>query len=159
MRSRPVEALDVLELRAWRGMLEVHAAVTQRLDAELRAQHALSLSAYEVLMFLADASDGRMRMSEIADRVLLSRSGVTRLVDRLQALALVERCASDEDGRAAFAQITAPGRTKLAEARRTHLDGVRRLFLDALSVGDQRALADAWQRVRAGAMHAAPSAA
>jgi DNA-binding MarR family transcriptional regulator len=141
--------LDELELLSWRGMLEVHAALTQTLDAEMRAQHGLTLSAYEVLMFLADAPGGKMRMSEIADRVLLSRSAVTRLVDRLEALGLVERCAAPEDGRGAFAQITDAGRERFGPARRTHLDGVRRRFLDHLSAGDQRALADAWARIRA----------
>src|SRR3954454_1364320 len=140
MTSPAASTLDDLELLAWRGMLEVHARVTHTLDGELRAEHGLSLSAYEVLMFLGDAHDGRMRMSEIADRVLLSRSAVTRLVDRLQALKLVERCTSTGDGRGAFAQITLSGQQPLAAARSTHLDGVRRLFLDALSVGDQRAL-------------------
>ena len=69
--------LNPQELAAWRGMLEVHARVTQQLDAEMQAEHELSLSAYEVLMFLADAPEHRMRMSEIAERVLLSRSGCT----------------------------------------------------------------------------------
>jgi len=149
MTNAPSAApLDALELRAWRGMLEVHAAVTQELDGEMRSAHGLSLSAFEVLMFLANARDGRMRMSEIADRVLLSRSAVTRLVDRLEALGFVERCPSTDDGRGAFAQITASGRDTYAAAGRTHLDGIRRLFLDHLSVGDQRALADAWRRIR-----------
>ena len=141
--------LDELEVLAWRGMLEVHAAVTQALDAEMRAAHGLSLSAFEVLMFVTGASHGRMRMSEVADRVLLSRSAVTRLVDRLEARGLVSRAAATEDGRGAFAEVTAAGRRTFSAARRTHLDGVRRLFLDRLSVGDQRALADAWERVKA----------
>jgi len=141
--------LDELEVLAWRGMLEVHAAVTQALDAEMRAAHGLSLSAFEVLMFVTGASHGRMRMSEIADRVLLSRSAVTRLVDRLEARGLVSRAAAADDGRGAFAEVTAAGRRTFSAARRTHLDGVRRLFLDRLSVGDQRALADAWERVKA----------
>ena len=66
-------ALTSPELAAWRGMLEAHARVMQQLDAEMRSEHGLSVSAYEVLMFLADAPDHRMRMSDIADRVLLSR--------------------------------------------------------------------------------------
>jgi DNA-binding MarR family transcriptional regulator len=70
------------ELAAWRGMLQVHAQVTQALDAQMRSEHGLSVSSYEVLMFLADAPGRRMRMSEIAERVLLSRSGLTRLADR-----------------------------------------------------------------------------
>ena len=80
------------ELAAWRGVLEVHARVTQQLDAQMQSEHGLSLSAYEVLMFLADAPEHRLRMSEIADRVLLSRSGCTRLVDRLVDQGYVTRC-------------------------------------------------------------------
>src|SRR5919112_5121680 len=94
-------ALDERELRAWRGMLEVHAAVTQQLDADMRAEHGLPLSSYEVLMFLADADGHRMRMADIADRALVSRSGLTRLIDRLVALGLVERSSCPEDGRGA----------------------------------------------------------
>src|SRR3954451_12950927 len=97
------------ELAAWRGMLEVHARVTRQLDAQMRSEHGLSVSAYEVLMFLADAPDHRLRMSEIADRVLLSRSGLTRLVDRLVVLGYVTRCAAEGDGRGAFAELTDAG--------------------------------------------------
>lgn len=74
------------ELAAWRGLLEVHARVTQELDSQMQAEHGLSLSAYEVLMFLDDAPEHRLRMSEIADRVLLSRDGIRRFfLDHLTA--------------------------------------------------------------------------
>jgi DNA-binding MarR family transcriptional regulator len=139
--------LDELELRAWRGMLEVHAALTHHLDADMRAEHGLPLSSYEVLMFLADADGHRMRMADIADRALVSRSGLTRLIDRLVDLGLVERSACPEDGRGAFATLTEAGLQKIEAARRTHLEGIRRLFLDRLSAGDKRALGDAWDRV------------
>ena len=135
------------ELAAWRGMLEVHARVTRQLDAQMRAEHGLSVSAYEVLMFLADAPDHRLRMSEIADRVLLSRSGLTRLVDRLVALGYVSRCAHDTDGRGLYAELTEPGIAKAAAARHTHRDGVRRFFLDQLSATDQIVLGDVWTRL------------
>jgi DNA-binding MarR family transcriptional regulator len=140
--------LDELELRAWRGMLEVHAAVIHRLDAEMRAQHGLPLSSYEVLMLLADADGQRMRMADIAAGALVSRSGLTRLIDRLVDLGLVERSSCPEDGRGTFAQLTDTGRGKIEAAGRTHLEGVRRLFLDRLSGGDRHALADAWDRIR-----------
>ena len=126
-------------------MLEVHAAVTRELDAQMRAEHGLSVSAYEVLMFLADAPDHRLRMAEIADRVLLSRSGLTRLVDRLVALGLVRRNACADDGRGSYAELTHAGRDKLAAARATHLEGVRRFFLDRLTPDDQDALGEAWR--------------
>jgi DNA-binding MarR family transcriptional regulator len=142
-------ALDAQELRAWRGMLQVHASVTRRLDAQMHAEHGLSVSAYEVLMFLADADGQRLRMAEIADRILLSRSGLTRLVDRLVAQGLVVRNACADDGRGSFAELTVAGGEKLAAARRTHLEGVREFFLGRLTDEDQRALGDAWDRVLA----------
>jgi DNA-binding MarR family transcriptional regulator len=136
------------ELAAWRGMLQVHARVTQQLDAQMHAEHGLSVSAYEVLMFLADAPEHRMRMSDIADRVLLSRSGCTRLVDRLVELGYVTRCAASTDGRGLNAELTEAGLAKAEAARATHLAGVREYFLDRLTATDQIALGDIWSRLR-----------
>jgi DNA-binding MarR family transcriptional regulator len=134
-------------LGAWRGMLRAHAELTRALDAELTREHDLPLSSYEVLLFLGDSDEGRMRMSELADSVLLSRSGLTRLVDRLERQGLLrrERCASDARG--LFAEITDEGRAAFAEARKTHLDGVRRLFLDHFSRDELRTLGGFWERV------------
>ncbi len=142
-------SLTASELAAWRGMLEAHARVMQQLDAEMRSEHGLSVSAYEVLMFLADAPDRKMRMSEIADRVLLSRSGCTRLVDRLAQLAYVTRHADRSDGRGLYAELTDTGMQELVPARATHLDGVRRYFLAHLTATDQIALGDIWTRFHA----------
>jgi DNA-binding MarR family transcriptional regulator len=139
-------ALSAHELAAWRGMLEVHARVTQQLDAQMQAEHGLSLSAYEVLMFLDDAPRHRMRMSEIANRVLLSRSGCTRLVDRLADQGYVTRCADATDGRGLYAQLTDAGLDKIGAARATHRDGIRRFFLDRLTSTDQIVLGDVWTR-------------
>jgi DNA-binding MarR family transcriptional regulator len=111
-------------------MLEVHARVTRQLDAQMRAEHGLSVSAYEVLMFLADAPEHRIRMSDIAQRVLLSRSGCTRLVDRLVDLGYATRCAATTDGRGLYAELTDAGLEKTKAARATHREGVRRFFLD-----------------------------
>jgi DNA-binding MarR family transcriptional regulator len=144
----PTAPLTPHELAAWRGLLEVHARVTQRLDAQMQAEHGLSLSAYEVLMFLDDAPEHRMRMSEIADRVLLSRSGCTRLVDRLGEQGYVTRCAATSDGRGLYAQLTEAGLAKISAARATHREGIRRCFLDHLTATDQIALGDIWTRLR-----------
>jgi DNA-binding MarR family transcriptional regulator len=135
-----------LELAAWRGMLEVNARVTQQLDAEMRAAHGLSVSAYEVLMFLSDAPGRRMRMSEIAEGVLLSRSGCTRLVDRLVRGGFVRRSAADDDGRGLYAELTEDGLAQADAARATHRAGVRRHFLQRLTATDEIALADIWRR-------------
>jgi DNA-binding MarR family transcriptional regulator len=121
--------LNARELAAWRGMLRVHAEVTRQLDAELLAEHGISLSSYEVLLFLADAPGGQLRMSELADGVLLSRSGLTRLVDRLARDGLVRRERCEDDARGLNAVITRDGRELFDRARVTHLAGVRRLYL------------------------------
>jgi DNA-binding MarR family transcriptional regulator len=138
--------LTAHELAAWRGLLQVHARVTQQLDAQMQAEHGLTLSAYEVLMFLDDAPEHRMRMSEIADLVLLSRSGCTRLVDRLAEQGYVTRCADCTDGRGLYAQLTDAGAAKIGPARATHRDGIRRCFLDHLTATDQIVLGDIWTR-------------
>ena len=135
------------ELAAWRGMLVVHARVSRQLDAQMRAAHGLSISAYEVLILLADSPEHRLRMSDIAERVLLTRSGCTRLVDRLVALGHVTRCAAVTDGRGLYAELTASGLAHTAAARATHREGVRRFFLDRLTATDQIALGDIWTRV------------
>jgi DNA-binding MarR family transcriptional regulator len=145
-----VDQLDKQELAAWRGMLRVHAALTRALDAELAERHGLPLNSYEVLLFLADSRGGRMRMSELADSVLLSRSGLTRLVDRLERDGLLEREQCEEDARGYFAAITDQGRALFDEARRTHLAGVRERFIDRLSRDDLRRLGDLWEKVAPG---------
>lgn len=142
------DILSPLELAAWRGMLEANAQVMRQLDAQMQAEHGLSASSYEVLMFLDDAPEHRMRMSDIADRVLLSRSGCTRLVDRLVRQGYVTRCTASDDGRGLFAQLTDAGVEKIRAARLTHREGIRRFFLDHLTATDQIALGDIWSRFR-----------
>ena len=139
--------LDERELGAWKGFLRTHAVMSRRLDAELIAEHGLPLSSYEVLLYLADSPRGAMRMAELADSVLLSRSGLTRLVDRLERDALVRREACPGDARGLNAVITDKGRKRFAKARRTHLDGVRRLFLDRLTHAEMDELGALWSRL------------
>jgi DNA-binding MarR family transcriptional regulator len=143
----PLRLLEPRELRAWRGMLRAHAALAKALDAQLEATHGLQLSSYEVLMYLADAEDERMRMCDLASSILLSRSGLTRLVDRLQREGLLERVACHDDARGAFAKLTPAGRQKLRAARATHLAGVRAMFLDLFTPDELEALGAAWDRV------------
>jgi DNA-binding MarR family transcriptional regulator len=145
------ELLDRTELGAWRGLLRVHSRMTKALDAELIAAHGISLSSYEVLLFLSDAPEGRLRMSELADGVLLSRSGLTRLVDRMERDGLLRRERCEDDARGFNALITAEGRELFQSARRTHLDGVRELFLSHLSDDELRTLARLWEKVAPGA--------
>ena len=132
-------------------MLRIHAAMSRALDAQLVAGHGLSLSSYEVLLFLADAPEGRMRMSELADSVLLSRSGLTRLCDRLERDGLVERHAAPDDGRGSYAVITPAGLELFHAARRTHLAGVRARFTSHFDTEELERLGTLWERVRPGA--------
>jgi DNA-binding MarR family transcriptional regulator len=142
-----ISRLDTRELRAWRGLLRVHAQLSKALDAQLDAAHDLQLTSYEVLMYLSDAEGGRMRMNDLAASVLLSRSGLTRLVDRLERDGYLERCSCAHDARGAFAVLTPAGREKLDAARETHLAGVRELFLSHFSEEELDVLGDAWDRV------------
>jgi DNA-binding MarR family transcriptional regulator len=140
-------ALDDRELRAWRGLLRVHASLSKALDHQLDREHGLPLTSYEVLLYLADAEGEKMRMCDLASSVILSRSGLTRLVDRLERDGLLVRESCPSDARGAFAKLTPAGHEKLAAARATHLAGVRSLFLDHLSPQEQEVLAGVWERV------------
>jgi DNA-binding MarR family transcriptional regulator len=147
MATRAPDALTDLELNAWRGMLRVHSATIAALDAELEREHGLPLTSYEVLLHLAESESGELRMGELAERVLLSRSGLTRLVDRLARRGLVERRNCEVDRRGSFARLTDAGRERFRQARPTHLRGVREHFLDRLDERDRRNLAAAWAKL------------
>jgi DNA-binding MarR family transcriptional regulator len=131
--------------------------LVKRLDAELDAAHGLPLTSYEVLLHLADAPERKMRMCDVADSVLLSRSGLTRLIDRLERDGYVERVSCADDARGAFAQLTDEGLTKLRQARATHLDGVREHFLRHFAAEELELLGDAWTRVTGGTSQHGPA--
>jgi DNA-binding MarR family transcriptional regulator len=114
--------------RAWVRFLRAHAAITARMDASLRDAHDLSLREYEVLLALADAPDRRLRRVDLAAKVLLTQSGVTRLLEPLERRGLVESVRSTEDRRVTFAALTEPGRRTLAAAARTHGRDIETLF-------------------------------
>ena len=138
---------DELEMGAWAGFLRAHATLVRELDAELTERHGLALTSYDVLVQLDSAPQNRLRMSELADAVLLSRSGLTRLVGRLEAAGMVERAGCKDDLRGAWAVLTPEGARRLAEARETHRRGVRERFLDRFSEEEQLQLGRAWERV------------
>jgi DNA-binding MarR family transcriptional regulator len=127
------------ELRAWQALLHAHHEVTGTLDSELRTQHGLSMATYDVLLRLARAPGRFLRMSELAERVMMSPSGLTRAVDRLVEQGLVKRDRFAGDARVMLAQLTPRGRLVLRQAARTHLRGIRAHFTGRLS---QRQLLD-----------------
>lgn len=141
--------LDDQELRAWRGLLRTYAKLTKALDAELEAVHGLPLTSYEVLMYIADSEAERMRMHDLASSILLSRSGLTRLVDRLERDGLLCRETCPSDARGAFACLTPKGRATLDAARATHLAGVRAMFLGHFTPAEQEVLGSFWERIDA----------
>jgi DNA-binding MarR family transcriptional regulator len=150
--QRPTETAELqsfseLELDAWRGFLRTYTTLVRDLDDELTERHGLPVSSYDVLVQLDEAPDGMLRMSHLADAVLLSRSGLSRLVTRLESQGLIERADCKNDARGSFAVITEEGRARLNEARATHRAGVRERFLDRLGERDQRQLAKVWSRL------------
>jgi DNA-binding MarR family transcriptional regulator len=134
--SRP----DAERLAVWRGFLEAHATITGLLEHELLEQRDLPLTWYDVLLQLHEAG-GRLRMQELADAVLLHKSSVTRLVDRMEAAGLVEREVDADDGRSRHTVLTTEGRQTLRWAAPAHLRGVQRHFAGHLTDTDVVALA------------------
>jgi DNA-binding MarR family transcriptional regulator len=132
---------------AWSGFIRAHSSIVKELDAELQAAHGLPLSSYDVLVQLSVAPNGRMQMSELAEAVHLSRSGLTRMVDRLERQGLLERHKGERDPRQVFACITKAGLERLAETTPTHLAGVRRMFLERLSQPQLKQLAVMWNQL------------
>ena len=133
--------LDEVELAAWRGLVRVHAALVKELDAALEARHDLPLTSYEVLRSLRKAPDGKLRMAELAEHALLSRSGMTRLIDRLEREGKVSRSTCDRDGRGCYAELTAAGREAVDQARSTYIAVVRSGFVRHFSIEEMQDLA------------------
>ena len=121
----------------------VHSRIVRRLEAELEAEHGLTLPGYEVLAHLSDAPQQRLRMTDLAKHAILTPSGLTRLVDKLGRDGLVERQRCGADARVIYAVLTPSGMSRLVAAYPTHLRGVREHYLDWLSPAQQDALSDA----------------
>jgi len=141
------DTLTAGELRAWRGLLRAHACLARRLDAELDQAHGLPMTSYEVLHHLDEALGGRMRMRDLAEHAQLSRSGLTRLVDRLEREELLERCSCEHDARGSYACLTERGRERLEDARVTQLAVVREHFFSRFSELELSLLAGMCERI------------
>ncbi|MDH2429857.1 MarR family transcriptional regulator [Sphaerisporangium sp. TRM90804] len=126
------------QLVVWRMLQRAQAQITRGLETDLLSGHDLAPAAYDVLQTLAGSPDRRLRMNDLADRVLLSRSGLTRLIDRLQREGLVERAACPSDARGLFAVLTDSGENRLSEATPTYLRAIQREFLDVLGEEELR---------------------
>lgn len=139
-------------MRAWRGLLAATARLVSRLDADLQEVQRLSVADYGVLATLSEVPEARLRMTELAERMALSPSGLTRRVDSLVRAGLVQRVQCPEDRRGTFAALTAEGRHRLQAAAPDHVAQVRRHLLDRLDRAQLRALADIADAILAGLM-------
>lgn len=133
--------LEGAALEAWRSYLQSHASILRELDAELVVEHGMTTRDYEVLLYLAQAPERKLPMSALAERTMLTRSGITRLVDGLVASGLIERIACPSDARISYAALTDAGYTKLRKAGCTHIASIRRLFFEHYSPDEIEQLA------------------
>jgi DNA-binding MarR family transcriptional regulator len=147
MSTTTPERLDGAALNAWRSYLQSHASILRVLDAELVAEHGMTTRDYEVLLYLAQAPDRRLPMSALAERTMLTRSGITRLVDGLVKAAWIDRVACASDARVSYAALTDDGYEKLRRAGCAHIASVRRLFLEQFTAEEIDQLASLLSRL------------
>ena len=140
------------EFGAWRGMLRVHAAVFRELERALLADHGFGVDAYGVLITLVSAPGGTLTIGELGERRNLSPSGVSRSVDRLAKIGLVERSANPADGRSLLVGLTPQGLARLRAAQVTHHAIVRELLLDRLGERDLKRLGELWEKAMPGSV-------
>ena len=135
------------ETQTWVALLRAHATSIRRFNAELVSEHGLTLNDYEVLLRLSRADDRRLRRVDLAEQVLLTPSGITRLLEGLERAGFVERASCDADARVTYAQLTDEGDAKLREASGTHVAGIRSFFRDRFSEDEVRALGGLLERL------------
>lgn len=144
-RGTPSRALNHTERAVWLGFLSTHLRLLRILDAELVAAERIPMSSFEVLLTLAESPGGRVRMKDIASSLLISRSGLTRIVDDLERQGLVVREKCPTDARGFDAVLTEAGKKAYRRARKVHLTNLRGEFLDKLSDEQLAGLADIWR--------------
>lgn len=136
-----------MDLATWATFLRAHRAVVRQLEHELAEEAGLPLAWYEVLLHLRNAPDRRLRMQDLADRAVLTPSGLTRLVDRMEAEGLVRREPCPSDRRVSYATLTAHGRNRLRKAAPVHLRGVEEHFGRHLTEHEEKVLQRALGKV------------
>jgi DNA-binding MarR family transcriptional regulator len=142
MSSQVLTDQQSTTLNAWVNLLRSHAAVTRDLSARLVAEHGLTINDYEALLHLSRAEESALRRVDLAERLVMTASGVTRLLDGLERAGYVEKGTCDSDARVTYAVLTEDGRTKLADASCSHIAAIRELFEERLEPADIATLAD-----------------
>ena len=145
--SSQVSDLRGIELEAWINFLRAHAAVTRQFNAELLAMHGLTINDYDVLAQLSRAPEQALKRVELAERVLLTPSGITRLLKGLETAGYVSNRPCAEDARVTYAVLTPEGTAKLDEARKTHVASVRALFSERFEKDELETLASLLERL------------
>ena len=135
------------QLESWISFLRSHSAITRELSAQLQREHGLTLNDYEVLLVLSHAEGGKMRRVDLAETILLTASGITRLLEGLERAGYVCKETCPSDARVSYAKLTDDGRQKLSEAAVTHLRGVDELFLGRYSGSELATLAELLSRL------------
>jgi DNA-binding MarR family transcriptional regulator len=143
-------SLTARQSEAWFGLLHAHADLVKQVDTELLAAHRLPLSAHEILHRLSGAPDGHLSVTDLAGRVLLSSSRVSRLVDELERQGLVERRSCPGDARVSHVTVTEAGASRLEQADETFHEAIRRHFVDRLTQAEVEALAAVWSKLNRG---------
>ena len=141
--------LSAAEREAWTGFLFAHAALTRALDDDLQANHGLAYNAFELLALLAVAPGHRLRMAELAEQLVFTRSGITRLIERLERRGYVERRECSDDARGVNALLTEQGFLLFEQAARTHVALLRELFFGRLEQLSLAELNQLWERLKA----------
>ena len=145
--STQVTQRTIPEIQVWVALLRAHASSTRRFNAQLVAEHGLTLNDYEVLLHLSHADGKRLRRVDLAERILLTPSGITRLLEGLERGGYVERASCASDARVTYAQLTDDGEAKLREAADAHVAGIREFFRDRFSRDELLALSGLLQRL------------
>ncbi len=145
--TRPADDFSPLEQAAWGGLLGTHGRLLKAIDANLQQRHGISHVQFEALLRLSWTPDRRMRIQDLAEQSILSPSGMSRAVARLEQLGYVERTPAAEDGRGAYAVLTGAGSQQFEAALRTHVAFVRAAFLDELADDELEQLAGVWRRI------------
>jgi DNA-binding MarR family transcriptional regulator len=141
------ESTQTTRLGAFVAFIKAHAAITRELSARLQRGHGLTLNDYEVLLHLSHADEGKMRRVDLAESVLLTASGITRLLDGLERAGYVDKVACDEDARVSYAKITERGRAKLEAAGCDHIRDINELFSSNYSGSELATLGDLLSRL------------
>jgi DNA-binding MarR family transcriptional regulator len=134
-------------LEAWKGLLFAHASLVEQIDKVMAQQNLLPLDWYDAILALEDAPNQRLKMSELAEQVLLSKSGLTRLVDRMEAKGYIKRESCTADRRCAYAVLTAAGLKAREASWPTYRAAIQEYFAAKLSSEEARIIGEALQRV------------